>query len=138
MADDHTTLLQFVGSIDARLAQLGKRFDAVQQDVARLRGETSALEESVNGLRNAVATRDAWVQRHIDQVTSSISDLRQMEEDAREREWKAAGFAKGREAERYRVVQFARKVLAVVSHRASIALAIALTAAVNGLRWWGW
>jgi hypothetical protein len=142
MADEHSALLQLVESIDRRLSLFGemntRRLDELQHDLTMLRGESAETRESVAGLRDHMARDAVMVQRHMDQAQSMIRSLENVYDGFEDRAEKAEAFKRGREAERYRVVQFARKVLAVVSHRAFIALAIALTAAVNGLRWWGW
>lgn len=137
---------------DAILEMLrGLRTDlgAVQHDVSMMRGELSEMREAQNGIRDARARDEVWVQRHIEEmrggiaeVRRAVADLRQMSDDRDDREYKAAAFAKGREAERYRYVQFARRAGAVVSHRAFLIVVASLAAlgvsVINAVRWWGW
>lgn len=133
-------------ALDGRLTLIEHRWDEqwhdLSHDVSMMRGELSETREAVAGLRDHMARDATMVQRHLDEASRMIRSLENAYDGLEDREEKAAAFAKGREAERYRYVQFARVVGRVVTHRAFLIVLASLAAlgvsVINALRWWGW
>jgi uncharacterized membrane-anchored protein YhcB (DUF1043 family) len=153
MADEHDAILQLVQTINSRLdsitAHFGRQFeriedglDRVQHDVSMSRGELAETRESVAGLREHMARDAARVQEHMAQAMRMINSMENAVDGMEDRAERAAAFAKGREAERYKYLSFAGKVGRAVTHRAFLISLAALAAlgvsVINAVRWWLW